>query len=282
MGATAAIDFGGTTTDVVVRRADGSERAGAFPAVPRPSSRDVERVLAEVGAWADLAPGSIGRVGVTGGRSRELPAEIGGARVAAVDETEATAAAGLLGGDAATPAIVVSLGTGTGIVLADPPAPARRLVGSGVGGGTLLGLARLLLGTVDVGEIGRLAARGSAEGCDLTVGDILGGGTGPISAEATAAHFARVGRPGAALPSREDVAAALLNLIGQATLRLAFEAVASQRARSLVLVGHLLDVPGFRAAIFRIPGLGPKSVRIPAEPGFAVARGALALVRRAG
>ncbi len=281
MGATAAIDFGGTTTDVVVRRPDGKEQTAALPAIARPGGDDVERLLHEVGSRDGMAPGPIELVAVTGGRSQGLPAHVADVRIVAVDEAEATAAGGIAGG-VPTPAVVGSLGTGTGIVLAEPPAPARRLVGSGVGGGTLLGLARLLLGTNDVAEIGRLARAGSVTRCDLTVGDILGGGAGSVSAEATASHFARVGRPGSERPSREDIAAALLNLVGQSVLRLAFETLASQRARSLVLVGHLLDVPGFRDAIFRIPGLDPGSVRIPPEPGFAVARGALAIARRTG
>jgi len=111
----------------------------------------------------------------------------------------------------------------------------------------------------------------------LTVGDIIGGGVGPVSAEATAAHFARVGRPGAAIPERADLAAGLMNLIGQTALRLAYEAVIAHSARSLVLVGHVLDVPGFREAIFRIPEMDPAFVHVAPDPGFAVARGALAV-----
>src|SRR5690606_21778930 len=105
------------------------------------------------------------------------------------------------------------------------------------------------------------------------------------SAEATAAHFARVGRTDAPVPSPADLAAGLMNLIGQTALRLAYEAVVAHAARSLVLVGHVLDVPGFREAIFRIPGMDPAFVRVPDAPGFAVARGALAIAahgRQAG
>ena len=118
--------------------------------------------------------------------------------------------------------------------------------------------------------------------CDLTVGDILGGGVGPVPAEATAAHFARVAREGSVVPRPEDIAATLLNLIGQAVLRLAFEAARFHQARSIVLVGHVLDVPGFRDAIERIPLLDRSYVRIVSEPGFAVARGALETALRDG
>jgi type II pantothenate kinase len=270
----AAIDFGGTVTDLVLRRAGLDDVLLALPtAVPEPAVAEqmIARLLSKAGEQPDVP---LEVIAVTGGRSLQLPDQLGAARVVKVDESTATAVGGLLE-DAPTPAIVVSLGTGTGIVLADPPSPPQRLVGSGIGGGTLLGLAKLLLGTTDVTRIGELARRGDLSRCDLTVGDILGGGVGPVPAEATAAHFARAAREGSVVPQPEDVAAALLNLIGQSVLRLAFEAARFHQARSIVLVGHVLDVPGFRDAIERIPLLDRSYVRIVSEPGFAVARGAL-------
>jgi type II pantothenate kinase len=139
-----------------------------------------------------------------------------------------------------------------------------------------------MLGTGDIEEIGRLALGGDVRRCDLTVGDILGGGVGPVPADATASHFARIAREGSEGVAREDVAAALVNLIGQAALRLAVEAVQVHAARSIVLLGHTLDIPGFREAIERIPRLDRSFVRLVDDPGFAVARGALdvALERR--
>ena len=277
----AAIDFGGTVTDLILRRTGQDDVLLALPtAVPEPAV--AEELLARLLTKAGETPDSqIGILAVTGGRSWQLPDRLGAARVVKVDEPTATAVGGLLE-DAPTPAIVVSLGTGTGIVLADPPSAPQRLVGSGIGGGTLLGLAKLLLGTTDVARIGDLAKHGDLSRCDLTVGDILGGGVGPVPAEATAAHFARVAREGSVVPRPEDIAATLLNLIGQAVLRLAFEAARFHQARSIVLVGHVLDVPGFRDAIERIPLLDRSYVRIVSEPGFAVARGALETALRGG
>lgn len=277
----AAIDFGGTVTDLVLRRAGRTDVLLALPTTS-PEPAIAEQLLARLLSAAGETPDApIGVLAVTGGRSWQLPDTLGAARVVKVDEPTATAVGGLLE-DAPSPAIVVSLGTGTGIVLADPPSPPQRLVGSGIGGGTLLGLAKLLLGTTDVASIGELAKRGDVARCDLTVGDILGGGIGPVPAEATAAHFARIAREGTVVPRPEDLAAALINLIGQAALRLAFEAARFHQARAIVLLGHVLDVPGFRDAIERIPLLDRSYVRIVSEPGFAVARGALETALRDG
>ena len=275
----AAIDFGGTVTDVVLRREGQDDVLLARPAIGAPTPAAVRGLLAAAGA----VPGSVPElIAVTGGRSAALPEEIDGIPVDRVAEPTAIAAGGLETG-ARTPSVVVSMGTGTAIVVATGPGEPRQLVGSGIGGGTLLGLARLLLGTTDVAEIGELSSRGRPSGCDLTVGDLLGGGIGPVPAEATASHFARVGRAAEALPSREDMAAALTNLVSQAILRLAFEAAIGNAARSIVLLGHLLDVPGFRESIERVPRLDRSFLRIAEAPGFAVARGALAVaLARAG
>jgi type II pantothenate kinase len=229
----------------------------------------------------DVRPGNgspLAFVAVTGGRSADLPGVVDGVPIVAVDESAATAA-GAVREEMAVPAVVVSLGTGTGLVLARPPDEPLRLIGSGVGGGTLVGLGRLLLGTGDPGEIGRLAERGDPVRCDLSVEDIVGRGIGPVRGEATASHFGRLVRPdGSSRP--EDVAAALVRLVGQTALRLSIDSVLLHQARSIVLVGHVLDVPGFRESILETPGVDPNFVHLPVEPGFAAARGAVTVALR--
>ncbi len=265
----AAIDFGGSVTDVVLRRSDGTEILRAESTVERPTADDVRRLLGVVvgsGAFPRL-------VAVTGGRSGSLPDAVDGIPLVAVEEAEATARGAVRTG-VPTPVVVVSLGTGTGIVLARPPEEPQRLIGSGVGGGTLIGLSRLLLGTDDVEEIGALVQQGDPARCDLTVGDIVGQRVGPVAAEATASHFGRLTRPDGST-RREDIAAALVRLVGQTALRLSIDSVMMHHAVGIVLVGHVLDVPGFRESILATPGVDPSFVHMPADPGFAVAQGAL-------
>lgn len=278
----AAIDFGGTLTDVVVRQ-NGAEEGGppadvlrTRPTVAQPDVAVLDAILAPALHAARIDARALDLLAVTGGRSHELPDRWRSVPVVKVGETEAIARGGVAAG-AETPALIVSLGTGTAMVVADPPVGPRHLVGSGIGGGTLIGLARLLLSTGDVEEISALARAGDPSGCDLRVGDILGGGIGSVPPEATASHFGRFGRPAApsAGPRLEDVAAALVNLVGQAILRLAFEAAVGNQVRSIMLLGHLLDVSGFRESIERIPHLDKSFVRLAREPGFAIARGAL-------
>ena len=281
----AAVDFGGTLTDVVLRPDAAPGGADRLCSLPSDAVVDADRlalVLEVALASEGLGASDLERIVVTGGRSGELPGHWRGVTVHRVPETEAIASAASLAAGVRHPALVASLGTGTALVLADPPRAPLHLVGSGVGGGTLLGLSRLLLGTSDVAELGALARAGDARACDLLVRDILGGGIGSVPPDATAAHFGRLGRPVGpqARPNPPDVASALVNLVSQSILRLAFEAAGRHRAGSIVLVGRLLDVEGFLDAIRRIPSLDRGFVLWPTEPGFAIARGALECLSR--
>ncbi len=105
--------------------------------------------------------------------------------------------------------LLVSLGTGTSILLlAD--GKSERVGGSALGGGTLLGLGQLLLGTASFSEITALAARGDRRNVDLLVGDIYEGSELPLSRDLNASSFAKL-----ASRKPEDIAHALTGLIGE-------------------------------------------------------------------
>jgi len=131
-----------------------------------------------------------------------------------------------------------------------------------------------------------LARHGDPERIDLTVGDIVGGPVGMIPANATASHFGKasgiVARPWVgdeAQAGREHVAAALMNMVGQATVRLALVAANAHGYPSLVLIGHLADLEGIRKAASMIGSLFGGRIVIPPHPGHAIALGALAYAR---
>ncbi|MEO2169571.1 MAG: hypothetical protein ABGY42_15930, partial [bacterium] len=213
----AAIDFGGTLTNIVIVADGGSERLATIASVARPALADIEAALAAVGC-SDA--GALDHLVVTGGRTAALPAVLDGLRLVAVDEADATAAGGAMA-DVVLPSIVVSIGTGTAIVLAEEDGSATRLLGSGIGGGTVVGLAHLLVGPAEIEEYGRLAALGDTSVCDLTVGDIVGGAAGPVPAEATAVHFGRIGRSPDEEQGPADILAGLVALVVQNAVRLA-------------------------------------------------------------
>ncbi|HEX2863153.1 MAG TPA: hypothetical protein VHN99_01185 [Deinococcales bacterium] len=270
------VDFGLTNLDVVVLSGSRCTHAVRLPSPGPASPEALEAALAGLPAAAIPAAGRL-LLAVTGGRHRDLPHEWEGLSLVKVSEPEAVGRGGLalapeLGPGAA--ALVVSAGSGTSVVQAGPGGFAH-VTGSGVGGGTLLGLAALTLGTADPLEVNRLALLGDPRGVDSTLLDTLGGGVGPLPAEATAVNFARAAEPGSA-PSREDIAAGLVNMVAQVIAVIALNAAARVGVKPVVVTGHLPDLPAFPPALRRVWGYYsvPTPPILPALGGAATALGA--------
>lgn len=262
-----AIDFGASNTDVVLR-ADGAQRRWSLPSAGAATEARVREVL-EAG---DLRPRDVAWIAATGGNREALPAVIDTRPVRPVHEIEAIAAGGLALSGLAR-AIVTSAGSGTAVVRADGTA-ARHVSGTGVGGGTLVGLGRLLLDTADAWAIDALARRGDPAGVNLTIGEIVGGAIGSLPPETTAVNFGRVARaPMDARP--EDVAAALVNMVGQVVGVVAVSAARAERLPAVVVVGRLTDLPSIRDTLAQVAQFYGATIRIPELGGYATATGAL-------
>jgi type II pantothenate kinase len=217
-------------------------------------------------------------VAVTGGHHRNLPDLLDGTAVVNVGELEAIARGGqvlAMHGPERPGArlLVVSAGSGTAMVLADGISYAH-VTGTGVGGGTLLGLGRLLLDSTLPQEIDRLAGEGDANAIDLALSDIVTGPIGRLPPDATAVNFGRAARGGEAL-KRADVAAALVTMVGQVIATLAINAGRAAQAERIVVTGHLTDMTTMRAAMTRVGEFFGFPVEVRARAGYATVTGAL-------
>lgn len=198
--AVAGIDVGATLCKLALQK-DGI-------AVAHYPSTDLFGVRALVEAWGPA------RIGVTGGGADRLGMEIGGVLVRHVSEFEAwgrggAAIAALDGVTLPERHLLVSLGTGTSVLLVDHDR-VERVGGTALGGGTLMGLGRLLVGTSTFEEIAGLAAQGDRRTVDLLVSDVYRAGATSILRDLTAASFAKLDSS-----RREDVAHALMGLVGE-------------------------------------------------------------------
>lgn len=266
----AAVDFGLTNIDIVAREADsGRYHFATTPAAGDVDTAQLERAIAVAGFQAQ----DFARIGVTGGRHRALPDRIGNTPIVKVDEVTAIGLGGLLLAGCAQ-ALVVSAGSGTAMVAARGN-QIQHATGSAVGGGTLQGLGKLLLGTSDAQEIDALAARGNANVPDLTLIEATGGALGRLPADANAVNFGRFARPDTTA-TREDIAAALVVLVGQVIAVIAINAARAEQLADIVVVGHLVDLPGVRRVLHTVAGYYGARFTIPEHPGYATALGALA------
>ena len=269
----AAIDFGISNTDAIAQ-VDGEWRRWTEPYDGDPDAADVQRILAKGGIDLD----SLSRLAVTGGRHKMLPPKIGNCEVVSVNEVNAIgrggrALAGLTGNQARKPVLVISAGSGTAIIAARTSG-IRHVSGTAVGGGTMLGLSRLLLGTVNPLEVEALAQQGSANGVDLSLADVITGPIGSLPADATAVNFGRLSR-NEFTPSREDLAAGIVNLVAQTIGLIAVNAAKAQRIEQIVVIGHLIDMQSIRHVLGSVGMYYGTTLHLPEHAGFGTALGAL-------
>jgi type II pantothenate kinase len=134
--------------------------------------------------------------------------------------------------------IIVNIGTGTSWFVADHNTY-TRILGSGIGGGTLMGLGALLTGETNFSKLVELASRGNKGNVDLLVKDIYYPQEPPIDGNLTASNFAK----GVLNQNhtKEDMAAAVINMIGETLVLLSMQAVQAHGADRLVYIGSTLS-----------------------------------------
>ena len=268
----AAIDFGISNTDAVAH-ADGDWRYWTRPTEGQPDADLVRAILAAGGV--ELA--TLNGLAVTGGRHRLLPERIDGCPLTRVNEVQAIGCGGQalagLKAEGDVPVLVVSAGSGTAVVAARGD-QYTHVTGTAVGGGTLLGLSRLLLHTVDHDEIDGLALRGDPNTADLSLKDVVTGPIGSLPADATAVNFGRLSREEIAV-SREDLAAALVTLVGQTIAIVAINAARAQQIGRIAVIGHLIDMASMRGVLEQVGDFYNTSLVLPANSGYGTALGAL-------
>jgi type II pantothenate kinase len=263
---TVGIDVGATLAKVALRNATTilteHHASGALEAVRR-------RVEA-------LAPAG---VVLTGGGADQLAPLLAGMPVAHVDEITAWACGGaLVAAEEGMPLparyLLVSLGTGTSIVRVED-GTGVRVGGTALGGGTVLGLGRLLVGAASFAELTALAAEGDRRKVDLLVGDIYRVGAGTLPGDLTAASFAKLDSTRPA-----DVAHAVMGLVGENVALVAGGLARAVGVETLVYCGSTLsDNPALCEIVARVTAMLGLDGRFLARGAYCGAVGAAAFER---
>ncbi len=266
-----AVDIGMTNIDLILETSSGQLRK-MLSNQHQSALEQFQQALDAV--RADLSPGM--KIGVTGGRYRDLPEVVEGFDVIKVDEMQALGLGGLaLSG--LEEALIVSAGTGVAMVAARPSGVAH-VTGSAVGGGTLLGLSKLILGTDDVAEIDRLAMAGDAAAVDIMLSEAVGGKVGRLPANANAVNLGKLDRDNGF--TKENLAAGLVRLVAQVIAVIAINASASAGLEDIVLVGHLMDLQSIRREIDLVGEFYERTFLVPDQPGFGTVMGVLAVLKQ--
>lgn len=136
-------------------------------------------------------------------------------------------------------ALVTSCGTGTALVYAERDNDPKYLGGTGVGGGTLVGLSKKMLGMDNVNHISELARSGDISKIDLKISDITKSdivpGFGDIM---TASNFGSVSD----IANKADLALGLINMVFETIGMISIFAARNFGIRDIVLTGNLSGV----------------------------------------
>ncbi|MGI2328621.1 type II pantothenate kinase [Planococcus sp. YIM B11945] len=132
--------------------------------------------------------------------------------------------------------LVTNVGTGTSIHCIENNVQ-ERIGGTGVGGGTLLGLSHLLTGVTDYEEIVRMASAGSRDRIDLKVKHIYEGKEPPISGELTASNFGNNLFDVAGKLSKEELLATVVGLVGETVSTVSVHAAKQCGCSTIIYIG---------------------------------------------
>ena len=228
------IDIGGSTTDIV--GLDNNEIFDLFTVEASDPTTSAYGALGKMLTKNKLNIEDIDKIAITGVGSSYIDSTIFGINTIKIDEFEAIGLGGsFLSGINKT--LVVSLGTGTAMVKVDGN-KIKHIGGTGIGGGTLLGLGKGILNIIDFDEIVELSKHGNLHKVDLTIGDISNEKVGSLNQSVTASNFGNIHK----IANEEDYAKGILNLIYQTIGMLAVFGARMSGNKDIVFTGKLAQI----------------------------------------
>lgn len=239
------IDVGGSTTKIVGFKQDAQGHRTLMPPLFVRATDPITSIYGALGRYTaenQLTLSDIQRIMTTGVGSSYLSGPIYDMECRSVPEFSGVGLGGLyLSG--LDEAIIVSMGTGTALVHAkrrpDGSTAVDYLGGTGVGGGTLLGLTKKILGVDTISHIEQLCEGGDLSKIDLTIKDITQQGQFPeMNGNLTASNFGNLSD----LADSRDIALGIVNMVAETIFMMAIFAARSKGLSDIVLTGNLTTI----------------------------------------
>lgn len=238
------IDVGGSTTKIVGFAPGGKLLSPMFVQATDP----VTSIYGAFGKFTlenGLTLDEIDRIMMTGAGSAAIKSPIYSRECKTVSEFSSTGIGGLyLSG--LDEAIIVSMGTGTAIIHAkrtDDGAITDYLGGTGVGGGTILGLSRKMLGIGSVDHLEQISEGGNLGLVDLRIKDISKSGVFKgVNENLTASNFGNLSD----LATKKDIALGIINMVSETVAMMSIFAARCFGIKDIVMTGNLTTVKTVR------------------------------------
>ena len=237
MSVVIGIDIGGSSTKIVGFSARGKEWDLIEPQIIK-ANDPITATYGAFGKFTDennLAISDISKVMMTGVGASHVKNSLYGLKCQRVAEFDSIGRGGTyISG--LSEALVVSMGTGTAMVHARPDGRMEYLGGTGVGGGTLMGLSRLLLNAESIDNIEKLSQSGSLDNIDLRIKDMTASNSlDQLEADLTAANFGKLSD----LAGKDDIALGIMNLVFETVGMVSIFAARSVGAKDIILTGNV-------------------------------------------
>lgn len=239
MNTVIGIDIGGSTTKIVGFKKENDK----FTLIEPLFVRATDAVTSVYGAFGKftlengLALNDIDKVLMTGAGSSFIDKPIYSLECKKVSEFKCVGLGGLyLSG--LDEAVVVSMGTGTALIHAKRNGDTTEtayLGGTGVGGGTLLGLSRKMMGVDNIEHLETLCENGNLDNIDLRIKDISKDANFGIGGDLTASNFGKLSD----IASKNDIALGIANMVAETIAMLAVFAARNFGVKNVVLTGNL-------------------------------------------
>jgi len=144
--------------------------------------------------------------------------------------------------------LLISLGTGTAYIHVKDGVTSH-VGGLGMGGGTVRGLGKYLVGTTDVYKLAAMADAGNIGNINLTMADVSKAKFEGLTSDLTASNFAKI----EADASKEDLANGIYNLVIENVIQTGCMLATQIGISSIVLIGGLCNSPVLedRLKVFR-------------------------------
>ena len=223
------IDIGSTTTKAV------SLEEGLV--VKKIKTKAEDAVTSATGALGkmilenSIRISDITRIMITGAGATKIEGELFGIPTEKVNEITAIGTGGMFLSRQDN-IVIANIGTGTAIIEARKD-KIIHLGGSGVGGGTILGLAKKLLSLSAFADIMELASSGSLDPVDLLLEDIMITDLSFLNKKSTASNFGKM----LDTARNEDIALGIINLVYQTIGMLAVFAARSRNIDRVIVTG---------------------------------------------
>ena len=231
------IDVGGSTTKIVGFRKTADKTELIEPQFVR-ANDPVTATYGAFGKFTDenrLAISEIDRIMMTGVGSAFVKHDMYGLDCRRVPEFNSIGR-GAIYLSGLSDILAVSMGTGTALVHATGDGAVDYLGGTGVGGGTLMGLSKLLLRAESIDHIVEYAERGDLGNIDLRIKDMTDkDALSNLSEDLTAANFGNVSD----VATKDDIALGIMNMVFEAVGMVSIFASRQCGVKDIVLTGNL-------------------------------------------